>query len=91
MTSSVSLLSAGDDTLPVSTPGAESTVTVTDASCSTTCSIILTKTSNVSDGEGPIGLYVYSQDTNGFVVRSDKRQLTTAMTFDYMLVEPAVA
>ena len=91
MTSSVSLLSAGSGTLPISTPGSESTVSITDSANTTTASIILTRTSNTRDGEGPVGIYVYSQTGAGFVVRSDKRQLTTAITFDYVLVEPAVA
>ena len=86
----VALVSAGSGTLPVSTPGSESTVTISDTSITTTCSILLTRTKNVRDGEGPFNCYVYSQEDGvGFVVRSDKRQLPITLTFDYVSVELA--
>ncbi len=86
----VALTSAGSGTLPKSTPGSESTVTVSDTTITTTCSIVLTRTDNVEDGEGPFKPYVYSQTNgSGFVVRSDRGQLPLALTFDYVSIEPA--
>ena len=90
MTSSVTLLGTGASTIPVSGPGVKGTVTITDSNCSTSCSIIITRTSNTDDGMGPITLYVSAQTAAGLTVTAS-RQVPTAITFDYVLVEPAVA
>ncbi len=91
MTSSVTLLSAGSGTATKTGPGVLSTVTVVDAASSTAASIVLTRTTNIADGRGPFDGYISAQDGDGFTVTVDKRQLTASLTFDYMIVAPAVA
>ena len=84
----VALIVAGGSTVPVSGPGVKGTVTVSEASCTTTCQILITRTSNTDDGMGPIELYVSAQDGDGFTITA-ARQVPTAITFDYVLIEPA--
>ncbi len=84
------LQSAGTGTLPKSTPGAYSSVVVTDSAATTGDVIQLTPTTVVKDGQGPFGVYVASIDTGtSFTVTSTKRQLPSDLTFNYLIHDTA--
>lgn len=85
--------SVGTGTLPITGPGAYSSVTVTDASVVTSDIITLTLTNNIEDytddGYGTYDAYVSSVAGGTFVVKCNKRQLPKALTFNYVAIQTA--
>ena len=68
-------------TLPVSGPGAVSSVAVTVTSTAADSLVLVTPTNAVSDTLGAFIPYVYSLATNTVTVKANRAQLPTAMTF----------
>jgi len=80
----LSMTAVGTGTCPVSGPGTQSTVTVTNAGIASTNQILLTPTKRVKDGTGYFKIYVYSVGTGSMVIAVDKNQLPETLTFNYV-------
>ncbi len=74
----------GTFTLPVSGPGAISSVAVTVATMAAADHVSVVPTSTVTDVKGNFGYKVVGE-TSGFTVTVDRAQLPTAWTFDYFI------
>ncbi len=81
--------SNGTGTLPVSGPGVQSSVTVTDVNVVATDRIILTLTKRVKNQWAPFDAYVSSIGTGTFIVKSNQDQLPETLTFNYIAVKTA--
>jgi len=77
---------SGTGTLPVSGPGVQSTVTVTDANVLAADKVMLTETKRVRDSEGAFHAYVSSAGAGTFIVASSRDQLPETLTFNYISV-----
>lgn len=77
----------GSGTLPVTSPGEQSTVTLTTTGSGATDIVILTPTNRVRDSRGSFQPYTHSQSAQSTIVRADKDQLPEELTFSIICVE----
>ncbi len=79
----------GEGTLLASGPGVQASLTVTDGSVVTTDRVMITERGRVRDSRGAFHAYVASVNAGSFVVKSDRDQLPSSLTFDYISVQTA--
>ena len=82
----------GTGTLPVSLPGVVASVDVTATGAAVGDTVVITPTSSlprVANLGGFNGMYVYSVGTNTFTVKSNQPELTTAVTFTFIVFDAA--
>jgi len=83
----ITIIGSGTGTLPISAPGAQATVTVTDGAIATGDIVIITPTSLLpADLKYNHSIFVTDIDDAGFTVKSSFNNLGTAITFGYVIV-----
>ena len=79
----------GTCTLPATGPGVESSIAVSIGTLQTGDRVIVTPSNTsvqtVSDAQGPFQWYVVTTASTGFTLYADRRQLPSAILFDYVV------
>jgi hypothetical protein len=85
------ITSQGTGTLTKSAPGAIATVTITDANVAATDIILLTPTSAqpIATADKDYQIYLASVGTGSFVVKSNRVELPSNITFNYVAIATA--